>query len=380
MIKFLLSLLSFSVALVLLPGAEAAVDEIAKRNREVVLYGTDSEILDLIKQLSDAGDSSLDPALANLLAPNANVMILENVLEYFTSKIQKERREADARLLLSGEAEGALNPDPERAHLLNVDLFCLEVLEYWDQYRNSVIEGAMSYLAARRDRRASPFLFKLLEDGSDQLNTRAISALGTIGGEGVAEKLISWLEEKNPGNNLEHDVYRALGQTKDRAASPFIKERLSDEYLAPSTKIALLQASSSIGDPDLLPVLLNLLSDSDANVRSSLIEALAPFEGERVDEAILAGFRDSFYKTRIAAAKASGERLYMEAVPFLIFRAERDSVAAVQIQALEALAKFKTPEALECLRTILKDERRSDAARRVSAQGLLDAQIGRAHV
>lgn len=330
----------------------------ASKSRDVILYGTDTEILSLTAILKESGDTGLDADLSKLLSSTGNAKLQEAVYDYFLSRLESS----------------ATPIDPTIAE--EITSFSLDVLLFWDQYRESIIDQACRYVGLRRERRAVDLLLSLLGSGSDSLRPRVVNTLGKIGGEGIAGPLVAWLKENDPSSTLKNDIYRALGATQDReGASPFIKEALEDEYATPSEKMALLDAAGKLEDPLLLSAMLARLSDDDANVRASLIAALGSYEGDEVERALLDAFRDNFYKARISAAQAAGARKLESAIPFLIFRAERDSVLSVQLAAIEALSNFDRDEVRATLSKILKHELKADAVRAACARALLNIDL-----
>jgi HEAT repeat protein len=93
-----------------------------------------------------------------------------------------------------------------------------------------------------------------------------------------------------------------------------------------------------------------------------------------VDEAILDAFRDSFYRTRIAAARASRQRQLAAAVPYLQFRAERDEVPAVREESIRALGAIANNEAIQVIEELFTGRRNSDRVRITSAEMLMQNQ------
>jgi HEAT repeat protein len=109
----------------------------------------------------------------------------------------------------------------------------------------------------------------------------------------------------------------------------------------------------------------------DPNVRSAAVAALGPFSGPDVDNAILEAFRDSYYRTRMAAAQAARDRRLEEAVPYLCYRAERDDVPAVKDEAIKALGAIGNGKSLEFLATLFGERKNADRARILAAEMLL---------
>jgi predicted trehalose synthase len=90
-----------------------------------------------------------------------------------------------------------------------------------------------------------------------------------------------------------------------------------------------------------------------------------------VDNAILEAFRDSYYRTRIAAAQAAKERKLEIAVPYLRYRAERDDVPAVKDEAIRALGAIGNAESLSILSELFTERKNTERVRVLSAEMLL---------
>jgi hypothetical protein len=89
-----------------------------------------------------------------------------------------------------------------------------------------------------------------------------------------------------------------------------------------------------------------------------------------VDNAILDAFRDSYYRTRIAAAQASRERRLVSAIPYLQFRAERDEVPNVKDEAIRALGAIANDDAVAVLDSLFNERRNPDRVRLLAAEML----------
>jgi hypothetical protein len=126
-----------------------------------------------------------------------------------------------------------------------------------------------------------------------------------------------------------------------------------------------------VGDTAGLEAVLGCVTTNDPNIRSAAVAALGPFSGEEVDKAILDAFRDSYYRTRIAAAQASRDRKLTAAVPYLKFRAERDDVPNVKDEAIRALGAIANDEALNTLDALFTERKNSDRVRLISAEMLM---------
>jgi hypothetical protein len=136
-------------------------------------------------------------------------------------------------------------------------------------------------------------------------------------------------------------------------------------------RIAALEALAKIGDPAGLDAVLLGVSSQDPNVRAAAVGALGPFEGPEVTAVILEAFRDSFYRTRIGAARAAGERKLEIAVSYLAYRVERDEVAQVKDAAIRALGAIGTRAAEQALASFFEERKNSDRIRILASEMLI---------
>jgi HEAT repeat protein len=135
--------------------------------------------------------------------------------------------------------------------------------------------------------------------------------------------------------------------------------------------MAALDSIAKLGCEDGLTAVIAAVSAQDPNVRSSAIAALGPFSSADADKAILDGFRDSYYRTRIGAAQAAGKRRLEAAVPYLRQRAQNDEVPAAREEAIKALGAIGNGEAMEILDSFFMDKKSSERIRILSGEMLI---------
>jgi len=186
----------------------------------------------------------------------------------------------------------------------------------------------------------------------------------------AADFLMDFYNNRDMGNNT-RDVIIAIGETKAVKTVPLLAEIASNTDERIPLRIAALDALSKVGDPAGLEAILACVSTNDPNVRSAAVAALGPFSGDAVDKAILDAFRDSYYRTRIAAAQASRDRKLAAAVPYLQFRAERDDVPNVKDEAVKALGEIANDDAMSILDNLFKERKNSDRIRLACGQMLM---------
>jgi hypothetical protein len=193
----------------------------------------------------------------------------------------------------------------------------------------------------------------------------------------VAEYLIDFYNERTPGDENRREIITALGDVKSPAGISLLREIAENSDERSALRMAALNSLAKIGDSRGLDAVLLSVDSADPNVRAAAVAALGPFTGSDVDNAILEAFRDSYYRTRMAAAQAARDRRFLEAVPYLRYRAERDDVPAVKDEAIKALGAIGDGNALDFLSTLFGDRKNADRSRILAAEMLLQNDADR---
>ena len=319
-----------------------------------IKYGTDTEITALIQSLRTEGADYLDDELTALIETTRNQRILSGIFAFF------------------GEREKSGLED--RA---------IRVIDEREDEANETILSAVDYLGRVKAGDAVPALMEILDSEERRFMNNAFRALGRASSantqlaDEAADFLTDYYNNRNPGDDNRRELIVALGETRSANAVPLLVELASNTDERVPLRIAALDALSKVGDPAGLEAVLLCVRTNDPNVRSSAVAALGPFSGEEVDSAILDAFRDSYYRTRIAAAQASRERKFEAAVPYLQFRAERDEVPNVKDEAIRALGAIANEEALTILESLFTERKNSDRVRLIAAEMLMVNAAGR---
>ncbi|AEF81749.1 HEAT repeat domain-containing protein [Leadbettera azotonutricia] len=324
--------------------APPAADE---KQLSILRYGTETEIANLIQVLKTNKDSSLDSELITLTKSSKNKTILTGIFAFF-GDMEKPGLE-------------------ERA---------IRIIDERDDEANETVLAAVNYLGHVKSNEAIEPLENLINSGESRFLNAAIRALGRAGkgGEGAddtAKYLLDYYSERNPNNEDQREIIVALGETGSKEVVAFLSDLIKDTEERAVLRMAALESLSKIGDHGGLPAIIEAVSSADPNVRSSAIAALGPFEGEEADKAILEGFRDSYYRTRIGAAQAAGKRKLEAAVPYLKFRAENDDVPNAKDEAIRALGSIGNSEAMGILDALFAERKNSDRVRILAGEMLL---------
>ncbi|MCL2276388.1 MAG: HEAT repeat domain-containing protein [Treponema sp.] len=316
--------------------------------REVISYGTETEIASLIQTIRTENVDYLDEDFIRLSQTTRNQEILTRLFGFFGDN---EKNGLESR---------AMRAVTER-----------------ENETNQTIYSAIDYLGKLKVAEAVPVILELLDTEERRFLLYGFRAIGRASSsdkelaDETALFLMDYYDYRNPGSDLYSIIITSLGDTGSPLAVPFIADIAVNSDERVPLRIAALNALSVIGDDKAIDAILNCVGANDPNVRSAAVAALSPFSGEAVDNAILDAFRDSYYRTRLAAAQASRERLLEAAVPYLKFRAERDDVANVKDEAIRALGAIASAEAVDTLESLFTESRSADRIRILSSEMLM---------
>ena len=341
-----------------LPCGIAHAQNVEASRLATIKYGTDTEIANLIQTLKTEKAEYLDEELAALIETTKNQKILSGIFSFFADREKKGLEEK-----------------------------AIKVIEERNYEANDTVLSAIDYLGKVKASSAIPTLMELLDSQERRFMNSALRAIGQAASEDkssadeTAEYLVDYYTKKNPGDDNRRDIIVALGFTGSTKGIPFLIDIAGNSDERMPLRIASIEAISKIGDPSGLSVILESAGSSDPNVRSAAVSSLGPFSGDDVDKIILDAFRDSYYRTRIAACQASRDRKLASAVPFLQYRAERDEVANVKDEAIRALGAIANDDAMQAMETLFTERRTPDRVRILAAEMLMknapDKYLGR---
>ncbi|MCL2804911.1 MAG: HEAT repeat domain-containing protein [Treponema sp.] len=321
---------------------------------DIIKFGTETEIANLIQTIRTENVDYLDDELIALVDNTRNQRILTGVFGFF------------------GEREKA-----------GLETRALRAITEREDETNETVLSAIDYLGRIKSAKAVPVLIEILDTEERRFLNAGFRALGRAGSasgelaDEAADFLIDYYSNREPGNENRSVIITAIGATGSKKGVKLLSEIAVNTDERIPLRIAALDALSKTGDSEGLDAVLTCVAASDPNVRSAAVAALGPFSGDRVDAAILDAFRDSYYRSRLAAAQASRERKLAAAVPFLKFRAERDDVPNVRDEAIRALGAIANNEAIEILESLFLERKNSDRIRILAADMLMKNTNGK---
>jgi HEAT repeat protein len=322
--------------------------ELEQSRFDTLNYGTENEVIGLVQTLKSENDDSMDDELINLLSSTKNTIILTEVFTFFGGN-EKKGLEDRALAIIENRADEAAQ----------------------------AVTAAINYMGNVKALEAVDVLIDVLDSEEERYMSASFKALGkcAAGDEYeaafVSEYLIDYYENNTQNENNQNEIIAALGELGVSDSLTFLIDIAGNEDERATRRMAAITSLSKIGDPEGLEAIIACVSSSDPNLRSTAVSGLGPFSGEEAENAIIEAFRDSFWRTRIAAAQAASERKLVSAIPFLKFRAERDEVPNVKDEAIKALGNIGTNECFDILSVMFLERKNADRVRIAAGEQLI---------
>ncbi len=359
------TLLPFIIIIFLIPSflyAQNDQQSLIEKQKEIIRYGTEVEIANLITSLEKQQNIELDEDLLQELISvekkSKNKNVLSSIFN-FMGKLKKSGLEQRALMIIQ---------------------------EYYDE-QQEVILGALTYLEKVPYTAAIEPLNKILQESDDKtILLSTVNTIGSIGAlldlnekEKLSQYLLTYYKEKDPSEDIKNAIIKSLGNLGALETIDFLIDIVIDENIKSVPRMRALESlaklvkisEDSYQKKKVEDAFIIALQSKDSNVRATAIGCLGSFSDEQTEQAILDAFRDSFYKTRIGAAKAAEERKLTKAIPYLRFRAQYDEVLAVKEASIHALGVIATEEAQSVLLELFSTKKNPDTVRILSAEQLV---------
>jgi HEAT repeat protein len=335
--------------IVLLPISAAAqtpgtgIKSIREERRDILRFGIETEIIDLISILKAEKETSLDEEILQLFKAMPSQKLQKEIFDYFRG-FKNPSAQPMAIELIDGSAES--RPD-----------ILISVLEYLSEIENSVPVDKIQPLLDLRDSRVS---------------SATIKYLGRKGNEESAKVLIDKFSRDGSSNQEKSEIILALGEMKSKTALTLLIEILEDEDEDLTLRRFACDSLGKIGDPSGLGSIKKALESKDNLLRAYGVYALGNFPGPETEDSLISYLRDSFPRVRELAAQKLGELKTEKATEILIFRARRDPEKRVKSASFLALSRIGGEKSLSFLAEFLEDERSPLEFRLLAAGELLE--------
>jgi hypothetical protein len=321
--------------LALVPLRAAAVTDSATVDavRQILSYGIDSQVADVLQTLSSAWDPVYVPQLVAILTDKRSTALQASVLDILRSQSVKD-----------GEAAAK------------------SFVDAWEEDDSALVVAAVRYLAAIHSAGLAAALGPVIDSTDSALSSAAISALGSLGTSDSTTLLLAKLASAEYPDARKPEIILALGSLKDKAAVDALMAIAKNTDEDQIRRLYAADALGKIGDPKALPVLRDMFAEKQALVRQYAASALARFGLDEVFDSLIQALRDEDGKVREASANALARSLSpaqaAAAVPILSFKAEMDPLAQVRLASIKALGEIGGEAAIQKLLAVYSSNAR----------------------
>ena len=308
-----------------------------------IKYGVPSEISSLIDELIKNDDPRFTEEIYDVFQVSKNTVIKQKILNYFK---QLE--------------------DP------CLEDYAVETLNDPYEERNDLVKACFQYIAAVKTKEAIPAVLALIESENDSYFNDAIATIGDIGGPAEAMFLVEYLEREDLSDAQRQTLMRTCGKMHAIQTWDKVVEVAEDEDENLYVRMYAAEALGLMEKKESVPVLIELFTETDPNLRQYVIKGLSHFpDVVEAQQTIMQGIRDEHWRVRQEAIKAAKENKMKDAVPYLIYRARNDSEKVIKEEAYTSLAAVNTEEANDFLVTQLGEKKVGDATKKKIVEVLL---------
>ena len=318
-------------------------DKDYENKSNTIKYGVPSEISSLIDELIKNDDPRFTEEIYDVFQVSKNTVIKQKILNYFK---QLE--------------------DP------CLEDYAVETLNDPYEERNDLVKACFQYIAAVKTKEAIPAVLALIESENDSYFNDAIATIGDIGGPAEAMFLVEYLEREDLSDAQRQTLMRTCGKMHAIQTWDKVVEVAEDEDENLYVRMYAAEALGLMEKKDSVPVLIELFTETDPNLRQYVIKGLSHFpDVVEAQQTIMQGIRDEHWRVRQEAIKAAKENKMKDAVPYLIYRARNDSEKVIKEEAYTSLAAVNTEEANDFLVTQLGEKKVGDATKKKIVEVLL---------
>jgi HEAT repeat protein len=323
------------------PAATMTEAEKNSKRRDVLRYGIESEITDLLKTLDAEKETAFNEDILALFEESHNAKLKSSILAFF-SDIEAKIAERDA----------------------------LDIVTSRDKEDKGLVTASLLYLGQIRSKDALSFAPVIIKEDDKKLLPAVIKLLGRAGGPDEEDLLLKWMSSDAPSEDLKQSAIQALGDFGSGKAADALMKIVADSEQGKATRMYACDALGKIKDDRAIPSLLTAADSDDPNVRSSALGALSHMPGKDASNAVASGLKDSTPAVRVAACRAAASMKLASAIPALVYKAKNDPEKSVKIEAFKSLAEIGGPDGFGFLRDFFGDAK-NDSALRILAFNLL---------
>ena len=323
---------------------EAQITSVRAERREILLYGIDTQVLEVLKKIEEERDE----------------LLLDDI--FVTYKITKNPRIKIAAIEVFDTLEYF---DP----LDDV----LEIITDWEVEDSSLVVRAIDYVSHERNDLIADSILPLTDVIDAAIARAAVQAIGRVGSEIHADALLERFESSDFETDLKPTIILAFGELKSNTVVDALIDILDNPDEDMTWRRYACDSLGKIADPRAIPAIERALVDEDAMLRAYAVSSIRYFEDQNIAPALMQGLRDSFWRVRVSAARALGELGAESALPILGFKARMDPETNVREEAIRAIGSIGATGSAKAFDTIREyyEDRTFPLALRITCVELL---------
>ena len=312
-----------------------------EQRQEKIMFGLESEIVELIDKVIEEEDYEYSDDLYALFNKTRSSSVREKIIKYFEKT--KDDRLKD---------------------------FAAELLEDPFEENKEIVNAIFSYVSQVPVPQAVEPLRVLLDSEDETFQIQTVKTLGKIGNQEDAEKLRKFLDKEiQPG--VKQAVIDALGDLGTTDSWDSLCEIVNDKGEDTYMRMHAVESLGKIDSDQAAGILVSLYDDKDANFRVSVIKGLAASTAPEAQSVLIEALQDSYFRVRLEALEAIKNQKLVSALKSLLYRAKNDSENVVKYKAYESLAALGEKDGLDYLVSLVKSDKQTETTRGKAATALL---------
>ncbi len=321
--------------------------DIRELRENTILYGIQSQVYELIVQLKEEENDRYNKLLTDLYRKTGNDSLRTGILDMFTS----QREDALA-------------------------VYAHEQIQEYEDLSPQLVLALIAYLTEFQDPNITETFFTLIEARDLETASRAIQAIGKSEQEENGSRLLELTENEDFREQLQPAVIHALGQLKYTEAVTYLSQIAEDEDQSNSLRWRACEALGKIGGEQGLSTIRKLINAEDSYLRAYAVGALRGFESGDTYDILVDALRDDFWRVRVQALEALGERGDSRALGVLAYKVHHDpDVRNVRLAALKAIGSIGTKKGYDILRDLYTDQKVSLILRSEAVKILVEKSL-----
>ena len=327
-----------------------AVLEETEEKKAIILYGLESDVINLVKELKEKEDNRFNDELVEVFSNAKSIALKTAIIDFFASR-----------------------------HLASLDAFVLEMLKNLDDYKSSEINASLYYAGENQLKDSIPYMLSIIEDERFEFAESAVKAIGKIGGEKEALVLVDFyqnavLDDDKKEVILKEAIMKALENIAFSECLDFLMEVIEDENENVMVRSLAVSALSKIQNEEVFDKLKSLYYSSEVLVKVASVKALSKFDRDEARKLIIQACKDSQYKVRYEAIN-SINFTSDNVCEYLLYRAKTDPELSIKTLSIEKLVCLNCSVADDWLLKTFNDDNASIPIRVKIAKELLENRL-----